>query len=453
MGIITLYKFYFNYKTAFSAFTIMSSNSNFQPPFSSIPDEEWRDIPVQEQLALDPDRVHHELIFQEQLYALSKENTRKSSQIQEAQITPSRCPSPDVTIEMLDDRPVPAQAPLAPAPIIDEEEVVEEESIETNYHTEGNTWQPQITGERRRKMHALPMELVNTRSFNWTGVHNSFEYLSSDELEEEMFHNRDIIRWFVVYKEIAPTTGKEHYHSILVLNKYSRAHTCISIDPRAHWEKVNGRLTKCYEYVTKDGNKYYEYGVPPGCLINRVSHEETQERRKRTMSEIKWSETVSAAKNGDESIRETQIYARYRAYFDDLLAAAHKDEIFQGDLKDKNLWIYGPPGTGKSKMVWDMSRELGMTIYVKLQNKWFDGYDNHNIILIDDAGDHMKLLASHIKNWADRYPFTAEVKGGTRRLNASKYNLIITSNYSIDDLFNPTDAEAIKRRFDILYVE
>jgi len=62
---------------------------------------------------------------------------------------------------------------------------------------------------------------------------------------------------------------------------------------------------------------------------------------------------------------------------------------------------------------------------------------------VDHGGD---MLVQHLKIWADRYPFTAEVKGSHHAIMPN-FQLVITSNYSIDECFkNEKDREAIKRR-------
>ena len=396
--------------------------------------EEWASLSPQEQLINDPDRVLIELAVDEQNYAMSKAYQEKEEMLlQEAQVTPSRAPSPDVTKEM------------------DESEIEEETSDETNEHMDGITWDPP-TPAITKKNHRLPMQLVHVKSQNWFGTHNSEEYLDVEELQEVCEENRDVIQWVIMYQEKAPTTGHVHYHSLVVLKTPRLAHVCIDIDPSASWEKVRGQLKTAYRYISKDNNKYFEFGTLPDTIQAMLETEERNSRKRQapTKSEQLWKEMVVRAKSGDESIRNEMIYARYRAYFDDILAGAHKDVRYNDDLKGKNLWIQGPPGTGKSRLVWDYAEENHLEIYVKLQNKWWDGFNGHKIVLIDDAGENMKLLASHIKNWADRYPFTAEVKGGSRRINASDFYFIVTSNYSIREIFNATDAEAIERRFDVL---
>ena len=412
--------------------------------------EEWASLPDEEQMTLDPQRVMYEIGHDEQQYAFSREGRRQwteEAEIPQAQQPPSRCSSPTMAHGSLDNVGNQEQPTSS--------EVEEDDSSEINMHMEGNEYDPiafHTHASIAQRTHRLPGHLVNVRSSHWFGTHNSLEYLDKDELEDACNTCVQLLQWVIMYKETAPTTGHEHLHSLVVYKKPALAHTCIEIDPRGSWEKVRGQLKTAYNYIRKDGQKYFEWGQMPTVITQLLEREEREQLKRKAPSKTdqEWKDAVSRAKRGDITIRDEKIYARNMMYFDQILASVHMDERYDGELKFKNLWIYGPPGTGKSKLVWDYAQERKLTIYVKLQNKWWDGFNNHNIVLIDDAGDNMKVLASHIKNWADRYPFTAEVKGGTRRINSKDFHLIVTSNYSIREIFNGVDSEAIERRFDIL---
>lgn len=107
-----------------------------------------------------------------------------------------------------------------------------------------------------------------------------------------------------------------------------------------------------------------------------------------------------------------------------------------------NLWLYGESGIGKTHSVY---KKYMPNLFIKPQNKWWDGYGGQDYVLIDDLDT--EVLGHYIKIWADKYKTIGEVKGGTVMLNYKR--LIVTSNYTPEELF-PDDrhmSDAIKRRF------
>jgi len=120
------------------------------------------------------------------------------------------------------------------------------------------------------------------------------------------------------------------------------------------------------------------------------------------------------------------------------------------------IWITGAPGIGKSRYV----RDNFDKVYLKPQNKWWDGYKQETVILLDDFDLGGHFLGHYLKIWGDCYPFNAEIKGSTCVPVYDKF--FITSNYLPSDIFcqgndisrhDPMIVEAITRRFKLMTVK
>lgn len=123
-----------------------------------------------------------------------------------------------------------------------------------------------------------------------------------------------------------------------------------------------------------------------------------------------------------------------------------QDPYHHDDVRGE--WYVGVPGAGKSRKVAADHPDA----FRKAQNKWFDGYDGEETIILDDLDKGGACLGHYLKIWGDRYPCTGEIKGGTVHLAHTK--IIVTSNYRVKELW-PDDeqmVQAIKRRFKEIHV-
>jgi DNA polymerase III delta prime subunit len=133
--------------------------------------------------------------------------------------------------------------------------------------------------------------------------------------------------------------------------------------------------------------------------------------------------------------------------------------VYDGDLRDRCLWLYGPPGSGKSLFAHTLSKY----VYTKdPTNKWWCGYQpfKHEVVLLEDFPDISNSHTSaekvqQLKVWSDRFNYKVEVKSGSQVLNPNKFTLIVTSNYYIDNCLpeNSEDSDAIKRRFFVINLD
>lgn len=285
---------------------------------TGLSDAEFQALPYDRQLEIDPQRVLHNIWLEENAQ-LHQDDL--FDEIPQAQRVPDvSSASEDHVLEF-------------------DEDFVDEDisEVEVNEHIDGHQYQPNLEHLERqvqRRSHRLPAQLLNVRKKYWFGTHNSEEYLNVGELREACERDPDI-EFVCMFKESAPTTGHIHYHSVVVLRSAKLAHPCFKLDPSGVWEPVRGQLKTAYLYISKKGNKYFEYGELPQQLVSLFEAQERADMKRRapTPADIKWQEMVERAKAGDQSIRDERVYARHMAYFDQVLASVHNDVIFDGDLK------------------------------------------------------------------------------------------------------------------------
>jgi len=72
------------------------------------------------------------------------------------------------------------------------------------------------------------------------------------------------------------------------------------------------------------------------------------------------------------------------------------------------------------------------------------------VVAIEEWSPKNECTGAYLKVWADRYPFTAQIKGGSLT-KARPIKLIVLSNYTIEDCFpDARDYEPLLRRFTVI---
>lgn len=242
----------------------------------------------------------------------------------------------------------------------------------------------------------------------------------------------DNLVWLRGQQEIGES-GNRHWQLFAAFKSKVRRNTVISCIGNGHWEPSRSEAAE--DYVWKEETR-----------VDGTQFELGQKAFKRN-SPTDWARVVNLAKENKVAVildQEPEIAVKHYKTFKQI---AVDYLVCPPNLPGPcGKWIYGPPGVGKSYWV---REQWGSDLYIKAQNKWWDGYRGQKFVLLDDFD--AKVLGHYLKIWTDAYAFTAETKGGTIQIRPDLF--IITSNYKPEDLFDDAIlAEAVSRRCQRIYM-
>lgn len=263
---------------------------------------------------------------------------------------------------------------------------------------------------------------MNTRSRSWCFTCNNY----TDEDLSRVDDIQHISSYMIYGKEVAPTTGTKHLQGYLYFDNAKTFSKIQKILPKGtHIEVAKGSSLENKEYCSKE-NSYVEYGtIPAQGKRSDIELIKSQINEGRGMREIVENATSY------QSIRTAEVLLKYKEK--------------KRNWKPNVVWIFGPSGSGKTRMVYDKETDL----YRKTNGtgKWWDGYDAHATVLIDDVKDTSREYYSSLLEWLDRYDCLVETKGGSRQLLATE--IYLTSIWHPAKLYQDfLEAKEILRRID-----
>lgn len=229
-------------------------------------------------------------------------------------------------------------------------------------------------------------------------------------------------------------SGTPHLQGTIVFPNQLSIKSVIKKMPGCHisvCRDVEASITYC----KKDG-AFEEFGTLPLSRSSAASN--AREKRKIKNDLLLSLPLADLVSSGELSLHEVPIIKKAK-----LILAAELSPYTHDDVR--GLWFVGPAGTGKSRYAFETYPDA----YRKAQNKWFDGYEGQDTIILDDLDSSM--LGHYLKIWSDRYPCTGEVKCGTVQLRHKRF--IVTSNFKIEGLFaeHPKMVEPLLRRFKVTH--
>nr|WAE42261.1 MAG: replication associated protein [Cressdnaviricota sp.] len=232
-----------------------------------------------------------------------------------------------------------------------------------------------------------------------------------------------------IYGDEVGESGTHHYQGFVIFKTQKRLTALKKLSPNAHWETTRGTNIQASEYCKKDG-KFVETGELP-----KEKHILGGEATKR-----KYEEAFAQAKLGNLDEISADLRVKHYRTFKEI----QKDYMLHLPPLDDTCgtWYYGHSGVGKSRR----ARDEHPSAYLKQSNKWWDGYQQEDAVIIDDFDKSHACLGHYLKIWADHYEFMGETKGGQIKLRPK--HIIVTSQYQIEDVWDDVETvDALNRRF------
>lgn len=265
----------------------------------------------------------------------------------------------------------------------------------------------------------------NTKSNGFCFTLNNY---SDSDLER--CHNisvNPLVRYMVVGKEVGES-GTPHLQGYIYFHSRIVFDTVRKLLPPCHIIVAKGDAQSNFEYCSKDG-EFEETGDRP-----------VSQKRKGQLGKEFWDHQLQLAKKGRICECDSKLQI---THFSSLNAISARYAPMPANLTaPDNLWYYGPTGTGKSFK----ARSDNPGAYLKMCNKWWDGYQSEDVVIIEDFDKIHSVLGHHLKIWGDCYAFPAEIKGS--KLNLRPAKLIVTSNYHPSEIWtDPSTLEPILRRY------
>ena len=267
------------------------------------------------------------------------------------------------------------------------------------------------------------MNMQDVKAKHWCITINNYQ---EENLAREF--EDPSISYSIRGKEVGDS-GTPHIQGYVCFRNRQRLPFVIRLFVGCHAEIKRGTVDEAIQYCKKD-NDYIEFGTPP-VDPHVAGGAATAE---------KWTQVKDQAKRGDLESIDPGIFIRYY----NTLKRIQSDYMVKPDdlLQTCGHWYYGPAGSGKTTK----ARQENPQAYIKSRDKWWDGYQGEEEVILDDLDKYNLALAGYIKDWGDKWTFKAEVKGGYIWIRPKKF--IITSQYSIEQIWEDIETrDAVNRRY------
>jgi len=208
--------------------------------------------------------------------------------------------------------------------------------------------------------------------------------------------------YLVVGNEVCPDTGRQHWQGYVE----TKAKITVAGIKRkgglwetVHLERAVASSQENFEYCTKGGDQYLEWGEP------------MQAGKRSDLFALGAAITAGEASVADvlvENPHAFHVYGRTLDRLEDLRWATMSRGAW---APPQVFWFYGGTGTGKSRTAMEEATALNVPVYRHTwdDNGWWDLYRGETAIIFDEFRAQVpfhQLLA-----WLDGYPINVKRRG------------------------------------------
>lgn len=238
----------------------------------------------------------------------------------------------------------------------------------------------------------------------------------------------DTIKYAVFGLEAAPTTGTKHFQGYISFTN-PRSITAVNkkyFESKAHLAVAKGTAEENRVYCTKNGD-FIEYGNLPkqGARTDLPCIKELRLEEGCSVREL-----VRMKYETEDGEKKSVIKNLQQLKFAEALS---KYTTIKERVPPKVYWFWGASGTGKTRTAWEMLGYEDTWISNPGTLKWFDRYDEHKNVIIDDFRTDLCTF-DFLLRLLDRYPLQVEIKGGF--VNWVPEVIIITTPYDPEETYD-----------------
>lgn len=250
---------------------------------------------------------------------------------------------------------------------------------------------------------------------------------------------------YLVYGKEVGESGTPHHQGFVCFKTAKRLSQLTDI-VQAHYLVANGTNKQASDYCKKDGD-FKEFGIMP---IDRSENMKKQQPGGAAANHDKWREINDKAKAGDLEFIDQKYPKVFNTSYRNIKQMRTDYMKRKPDLDSVcGTWYHGTSNVGKTTLI----SKLYPGAYLKrAQNKWFDGYNDEDVVVVDDLDKTHTYMAYELKKLADAFCYMVEVKNDSRYIRPKK--CVVTSQYTIEQIWfgEPETIVALNRRFNVIEV-